>query len=72
MPTGHAFIGVSLDGFIARRDGDIEWLTGFSSPGEDHGFDAHKAKVDGIIMGVDHSRLSKKSSRGSTKSRCWC
>ena len=51
MPTGHVFIGASLDGFIARCDGDIEWLTGFSSLGEDHGFDAHMAKVDGIIMG---------------------
>lgn len=51
MPTGHVFIGASLDGFIARRNGDIQWLTGFSSLGEDHGFDAHMARVDGIIMG---------------------
>lgn len=25
--TGRVFIGVSLDGFIARPDGDISWLT---------------------------------------------
>lgn len=51
MPTGHVFIGTSLDGFIARRDGDIDWLTGFSSLGEDHGYAAHIDRVDGIIMG---------------------
>ena len=51
MPTGHVFIGTSLDGFIARRDGAIDWLTGFSSLGEDHGYDAHINRVDGIIMG---------------------
>jgi dihydrofolate reductase len=51
MPTGHVFIGTSVDGFIARKDGDIEWLTGFSALGEDHGYDAHIARVDGIIMG---------------------
>ena len=51
MPTGHVFIGTSVDGFIARRNGDIDWLTGFSSLGEDHGYDAHMERVDGIIMG---------------------
>lgn len=25
--VGRVFIGISLDGFIARADGDIEWLT---------------------------------------------
>lgn len=51
MPTGHVFIGTSVDGFIARRNGDIGWLTGFSSLGEDHGYDTHIDRVDGIVMG---------------------
>lgn len=51
MTKGHVFIGTSVDGFIARRGGDIAWLTGFSSLGEDHGYDVHMARVDGIIMG---------------------
>lgn len=25
------YIGTSLDGFIARRDGDIDWLTQFAN-----------------------------------------
>lgn len=51
MPKGHVFIGTSVDGFIARRDGDIAWLTRFSSLGEDHGYNIHMARVDGIITG---------------------
>ncbi|MBD8065567.1 dihydrofolate reductase [Devosia sp. PTR5] len=51
MTTGHVFIGTSLDGFIARKTHDIAWLTGFPTPGEDHGFAAHMARVDGVVMG---------------------
>jgi dihydrofolate reductase len=51
MTTGHVFIATSLDGFIAREDGAIDWLVGFSAQGEDHGYDTHMARVDGMIMG---------------------
>lgn len=51
MPSAHVFIATSLDGYIARRDDDIDWLTSFSALGEDHGYNAHIAKMDGIIMG---------------------
>ncbi|RYE57206.1 MAG: dihydrofolate reductase [Hyphomicrobiales bacterium] len=51
MPSAHVFIATSLDGFIARRDDDIEWLTSFPTLGEDHGYNAHIAAMDGIIMG---------------------
>lgn len=51
MPTAHVFIATSLDGFIARRDDDIDWLTQFSALGEDHGYNTHIAQMDGIIMG---------------------
>ena len=33
--TGRVFVGVSLDGFIARTDGDIGWLTD-PPPGREH------------------------------------
>ena len=45
MPTGHVFIGTSLDGFIARKNDDIAWLTEYPTLGEDHGFNAHMARV---------------------------
>ncbi|MBX9457082.1 MAG: dihydrofolate reductase family protein [Rhizobium sp.] len=52
MTTGHVFIATSLDGFIARPDGSIDWLPGLESdPGENYGYDDFLATVDGLVMG---------------------
>lgn len=51
MATGHVFIASSLDGYIARRDGDVSWLTPNGVGNEDHGYNAFMGSVDGIIMG---------------------
>lgn len=51
MITGHVFIATSLDGFIARKDGDIQWLLSRDDPSENHGYDDFIANIDGIIMG---------------------
>lgn len=51
MPTGHVFIATSLDGFIARADGDIGWLVARDDPSEDHGYPAFIGDKDMIVMG---------------------
>ncbi len=51
MPTAHVFIATSLDGFIARDDGDIGWLVQRDDPGEDHGYATFIADKDAIVMG---------------------
>ena len=49
--SGHVFIAASLDGFIARPDGDIEWLSQYAAGGEDTGYDAFMDSIDGLVMG---------------------
>jgi dihydrofolate reductase len=54
MTTCSVFIAVSLDGFIARRDGRIDWLdraNAVVTPGEDCGFRAFLDSVDVLVMG---------------------
>ena len=51
MITGHVFIATSLDGFIARDNGDIDWLLKHDQTGEDHGYDDFIRDIDVIVMG---------------------
>ena len=43
------FIGTSLDGFIARPDGRLDWLP--QNGGEPHGYEEFIASVDAIVIG---------------------
>lgn len=49
------YIATSLDGFIAREDGDIEWLHnsghGEVDKGEDFGYKEFMSSVDALVMG---------------------
>lgn len=47
--TASVFVGTSLDGFIARRNGDLDWLP--PGGGEAHGYEEFIASVDAIVIG---------------------
>jgi dihydrofolate reductase len=61
--TGSVFLGMSVDGFIARPDGDITFLTGGDEGGDavggppddgaggDFGFAEFVAQIDALVMG---------------------
>lgn len=50
--TVSVFCGLSVDGFIARRDGGLDFLTGDgSSPEGGGGFEEFLASVDALVMG---------------------
>lgn len=57
--TGSVFLGMSVDGFIARPDGDLSWLTGGDGAGGapddgaggDFGFADFVTGVDALVMG---------------------
>lgn len=47
------YIATSLDGFIARENGDIDWLPGIETgpTGEDYGYKNFMDSIDVLIMG---------------------
>jgi len=45
------YIAVSLDGFIARKDGGLDWLPPGSDGSEDYGYAEFMSTVDIIVMG---------------------
>jgi len=47
--TVSVFIGTSVDGFIARRNGDLDFLP--EGGGEPHGYNEFMASVDAIVIG---------------------
>ena len=50
--SNHVYIATSLDGFIADRDGGLEWLDAIPNPeGSDWGFSAFMARIDAVVMG---------------------
>jgi dihydrofolate reductase len=51
MPKISIYIATSIDGFIAREDGSLDWLESVGDPHEDYGFKRFIDSIDGVILG---------------------
>lgn len=64
--------GVSLDGYIADKDGGVDWLHKAMVNGESYGLDEFQRSIDAVLMG---SRTYEQSlamgGRPGGKTPCW-
>ncbi len=51
MPKTILYIASSLDGYIARADGNIDWLSVVDGEGTDYGYAEFYGGIDAIVMG---------------------
>ena len=52
IPRMKLYIACSLDGYIAREDGSIDWLTKYdNNPETDYGYSEFYASIGTVIMG---------------------
>ncbi len=52
QPRVSVFLAVSLDGYLAREDGSLDWLSLVQTdPAEDTGYQAFMASVDTLLVG---------------------
>jgi len=60
IPKCSVFIATSLDGFIARKDGALDWLPGSDGQtgGEDYGFGAFFESIDTLVIGRNTYELA--------------
>lgn len=50
-PSVSCYISSTLDGYIARADGAIDWLTRIDDTDTDYGYGEFYDSVDGLVMG---------------------
>ena len=50
-PSTVVYVGLTLDGYLARPDGAVDYLPMPSDPSQDYGFAAFMDSVDAVLMG---------------------
>lgn len=56
--SNKVFIGTSLDGYIAGKNNEIDWLEAIPNPNKiDMGYQAHMDSIDALVMGKNTMKL---------------
>ncbi len=50
-PKVSVYIATSIDGYIAREDGNLDWLHAMHLSGEDYGYQAFFNSIDALVLG---------------------
>ena len=51
MTTIALYIATSLDGYIARKDGSVNWLSAVETGETDYGYADFYQSIDALVMG---------------------
>ncbi len=67
------YIATSVDGYIARKNGDLDWLTAAngSASSEDYGYTEFSDTVDCVVMGRNTMETVMGSRNGPIQASEW-
>jgi len=66
------YAAISLDGFIAKIDGNVVWLNKYLASGEDYGFASFVSSVQAIVMGrATYEKSQEFDSWPAGATPCW-
>lgn len=57
------FISMSIDGYIAGPDGELDWLQRVDLEGEDYGYSAFLESIDAIVLGRNTYEVAQSASK---------
>lgn len=63
------YVACSLDGFIAKIDGSVEWLDAYQGQAEDYGYGEFYSACDALIMGSHTYEVSLKFGEWPSKEK---
>ena len=46
-----AYVGISMDGFLARMDGDFDWLSSYADEDATKAYESFQQRIDAIVLG---------------------
>ena len=72
MPEVTLYIAISLDGYIADSNGDVDWLSKVEIADEDYGYHDFYQSVDALVMGnKTYRQILQFGDWPYTEKPCW-